>query len=408
MASVRIYAFAKELGLDNKQLLDICESCGIKGKGSALASLDDNEVAQIKKHMTDGPSSEPEPPTFESPGLLAAEAAAAESAANAEPDPPAPAEEPETAPESAPAPAASSAPGPLAKRSGGGSSSKTDASPTSSSPAPPVPPLRRKPLDSTPVRGNSLLSNMRERSGGVRDLNQKPRKNGGDDAKREKREPKKKPPLNVKLAEMPKVQQPSARSTHSGEKVQKPDIALPQDAIAKAKSGSAAPLEQFTRSKTDKPKKKGGRAGAAGGKQVFGEMPTPLGDKRGGGSRRGEKGGKAVDTGLGSTRQARPKRRRVRPGFDRGDDRYYRNRRQRSGPRANTAAPRKEDVELQLPCTVREFSEAAGVAAVQVLLTAKQLGDETNRTINSPLEDCLLYTSPSPRDQRGSRMPSSA
>ena len=25
-----------------------------------------------------------------------------------------------------------------------------------------------------------------------------------------------------------------------------------------------------------------------------------------------------------------------------------------------------------------------------------------------PFEDCLLYTSPSPRDQRGSRMPSSA
>ena len=27
---------------------------------------------------------------------------------------------------------------------------------------------------------------------------------------------------------------------------------------------------------------------------------------------------------------------------------------------------------------------------------------------DSPLRDCLLYTSPSPRDQRGSRMPSSA
>ena len=29
-------------------------------------------------------------------------------------------------------------------------------------------------------------------------------------------------------------------------------------------------------------------------------------------------------------------------------------------------------------------------------------------TINIPLRNCLLYTSPSPRDQRGSRMPSSA
>ena len=35
--------------------------------------------------------------------------------------------------------------------------------------------------------------------------------------------------------------------------------------------------------------------------------------------------------------------------------------------------------------------------------------DVTNRTPYKPrLYDCLLYTSPSPRDQRGSRMPSSA
>ena len=28
--------------------------------------------------------------------------------------------------------------------------------------------------------------------------------------------------------------------------------------------------------------------------------------------------------------------------------------------------------------------------------------------VNTPVETCLLYTSPSPRDQRGSRIPSSA
>lgn len=60
MAGVRIYALAKELGLDNKQLLDICENCGIKGKGSALASLDDNEIATIRKFMTEGPADKPE------------------------------------------------------------------------------------------------------------------------------------------------------------------------------------------------------------------------------------------------------------------------------------------------------------------------------------------------------------
>ena len=49
--SVRIYALAKDLGIDNKELLDICEKAGIKGKGSALASLDDGEIAKIKQHI---------------------------------------------------------------------------------------------------------------------------------------------------------------------------------------------------------------------------------------------------------------------------------------------------------------------------------------------------------------------
>ena len=42
---------------------------------------------------------------------------------------------------------------------------------------------------------------------------------------------------------------------------------------------------------------------------------------------------------------------------------------------------------LQLPCTIREFSEAAGVPAIKVLMAIKQLGDESNKTINSPLND---------------------
>ena len=148
---------------------------------------------------------------------------------------------------------------------------------------------------------------------------------------------------------------------------------------------------------------------------------------------------------------------------DRRPSRYYNRSRRKSG--INTAAPRKDSVVLQLPCTVREFSEAAGVPAIQALLTIKQLGDESNKTINSQLEDemveillehfksevevrqaqsleeslmdaldpsnddpdsmlprapivtflghvdhgnCLLYTSPSPRDGLLSRMPSSA
>ena len=48
---VRIYSLAKELKLDSKILVDICTSAGVTGKGSALASLTDEEVDRVKAFM---------------------------------------------------------------------------------------------------------------------------------------------------------------------------------------------------------------------------------------------------------------------------------------------------------------------------------------------------------------------
>jgi translation initiation factor IF-2 len=48
---IRIYALAKELKLDNKLLVDLCTKAGITGKGSALASLSDEEVAKLKAYL---------------------------------------------------------------------------------------------------------------------------------------------------------------------------------------------------------------------------------------------------------------------------------------------------------------------------------------------------------------------
>ncbi len=66
---------------------------------------------------------------------------------------------------------------------------------------------------------------------------------------------------------MPDVKQPTGNSGIT-EKVQKPDIALPQDAIAKARTG-AAPLEQFTKSSKAKAKKKGKGKDDAGGRDSW-------------------------------------------------------------------------------------------------------------------------------------------
>ena len=51
--AVRIYSLAKDLGLDSKELVDLCTRIGIQNKGSALASLEDEEIARIKKHLSD-------------------------------------------------------------------------------------------------------------------------------------------------------------------------------------------------------------------------------------------------------------------------------------------------------------------------------------------------------------------
>jgi len=312
---VRIYAFAKQLELDNKQLLDICEKVGIKGKGSALASLDDDEIAKIKSFMEGGDSTNGSTAT----------------AATTLPVPP----------------------------------------PTKPKPLPPPVPTR----DKSPLR-----------KGPLRDLDSIKKKNTEAAADKEK---KKKAELVVNLAAMPDVQQPTTKSTDPTEKVQKPDISLPQDAIKKAREGSTAPLEQFTKKDKVKKKGKGAKTGGVGLKQdVLGDMPST--SRRSGVTKRKDPQEKemASGSGLGNTRQLRARRNRpIGAPASRRTSFQRRFNRGRSGPVANTAAPRKEAVVLQLPTSVREFSEATGVSAGKVLLTVQQLGDESVNSINSSIAD---------------------
>ena len=62
----------------------------------------------------------------------------------------------------------------------------------------------------------------------------------------------------------------------------------------------------------------------------------------------------------------------------------------------------------------RGFSKKAAIAQaarkkyIKELRTAGLSEDEIAEELQRELSNCLLYTSPSPRDQRGSRMPSSA
>ena len=140
---------------------------------------------------------------------------------------------------------------------------------------------------------------------------------------------------------MPEVKQPTAKASGPGEKVQKPDIALPQDAITQIQRGGSAPLEHLTKS-AKKGKKKGKDSDNKDESSTIGKVRRS--------------GKRAGDTPLGGLRNRRP--------HDRVD------------------------------------LDSSG--------DATELGAEAKPPIRPHLGNCLLYTSPSPRDQRGSRMPSSA
>ncbi len=404
---VRIYAFAKELGLDNKQLLDVCEKVNIQGKGSALASLDDNEVITIKEFLSGG-GAKPEPPP-------------AETGAPVRPAPfkPAPSkkkigeivtpvpkmdevaeevdvEEPETTAaeevtngtdvvEETPAPVVEEpAKKPPAKSKPGGSlldrlkgkkatTGDKPAKPTTSKAASGSPgiapgitpkPAPKRPMSPSPRRPGVIPRKT------LKNLDQGTAGSSSSDSQKKDSPKKKSGASNIRFAAMPEVKQPKPGSGDKGEKVQKPDIALPQDAIKSVKAGGVAPLEHLTKSKAKK--KKGGKAGEAD--------TADTSEARRSGSTRRERSERSGGNVMGS----RPSRNR-RPNRNHG----FR-RRHRSGPTVNTAAPRKDSVVLQLPCTVREFSEAAGVSKVQVLLTMKQLGDESNKNVNSTIEDEMV------------------
>ncbi|MFM9195733.1 MAG: translation initiation factor IF-2 N-terminal domain-containing protein, partial [Planctomycetia bacterium] len=155
---------------------------------------------------------------------------------------------------------------------------------------------------------------------------------------------------------------------------QKPDVKLPLDAIRSAKAGGAKPLAEHMRkheqrqAETPRPRPGGGlgvRGGMAGG------APAPPLLEPGGRPRRtAAKPHTGKDDVLGGRELRQLNRKRVTE--PRGDDdeiggRRRRGSRPRRGATVSTAAPRKTNAAIQVPCTVRAFSEAIGLPASEVL-----------------------------------------
>lgn len=389
---VRIYALAKDLKMDGKVLADLCTKAGIPGKGSALASLEDDEVAKLKAYMEAAAAKKAGSPAAAVPekGRIGApirsdivapsgakkppviptiRSRAVEPAPPPEPVEPAPAEPvvatetpAEEAPDETPQVAAHA--------------------PAGRSPLPPgkdQPPLtptrddRGAPLRESPFGGRGkgpikVLGGSGPRTdGGKREGGAGPtRRDGGSSAPR--------------FAAMPEVKQPTART--SGAAAQKPIISL---APSQLKTGaSVESVIKTLEQKQTAASKKGPKVGAPG--------ETPLGPLSG-------RGGKAKKPGTGrdddeagrkpGMGDVRAERQRKRPVGEEEDGGRNRLRLKKSLTRIKghtTTAPRKGRVQVELPATVRSFSEQAGVSNKQIQgVLFKTMG--LMATINSAIPD---------------------
>ncbi len=385
--AVRIYTLAKELNLDSKVLVGICDKAGITGKGSALASLSDDEVERIKaairgpKKDAPGPgvqaaSSEPSRAISRSDYIAPVGTAVGKvpvlrsrSVKKMPAEPPAP-EQPAPEPSAVQAPAAET---PVAETSVPETSTPEVSGPATPvvDPSAPIPPKRGTILSKIPTLKSSKTSKL----------------------PRTPRTPSK-PVRSIKLAPMPVSKSPKEPKSKRDEPVpQKPDIRLPLDAIRAGKAGTK-PLKEHLRKHEEKRKKaaaeqKGRPAGAKPAKSGE-ETATPARDR----IRRPARPGVPKDeanTTLGGREQRQLKRKKTAGSRHRKDgseeERGSATMRRRTRIRhtgTNTAAPRKSNVIVELPCTVRSFSEALGVAARDVIRQLMTLGTLAN--INAELE----------------------
>ncbi len=346
---IRIYALAKELRIDSKALVDVCTKAGVTGKGSALASLTDDEAAKVKSYLTGGDKKVPSAkgPSAKGPGakVLSAKVLSAKVLS--------------------------------AKVPSSGGVSK-------------ISPKSSVATDDRAITRDDYIGPGGS-AGTPPNLDAKPEAKPANDANVDDKPkaPVKREPV-IKLAAIPKTPQVKSSEVSPDEPApQKPIMTLPKDAIRGAREGSSAPLEQFTRQQDKK-----GEA-VKSGRPKTATATEPLRGRAGRDRRKSkdelveakEKGKEKSGSlaGMASARQARQQTRKRRPG-GRQDDYSGRRRNRLVRKGTNTAAPRKGKITIELPCTIRSFSEATGIPATNILRALMSMGTMT-ANINGALDE---------------------
>lgn len=397
----RIYALAKELQIDSKELVDICTRIGILNKGSALASLEDDEVARISKYISGGPAAAPEKPAAP---IGPIRAPIVERSAPAEIVIPSTPSANTTQAQPAPTPAPVVAPEPKVVKP-----AAATAAPVAEPVAPARPPVTVGRATSTPQRmdepqrptrddfASQSTSGSRVRSLDARRTNSSTAPKA-DGTTAEKRPQQRREPV-INLAKLPKGSQPTIAPPKSNEPApQRPEIRLTKEAISGHKQGMKAPLEALQQQQEKEKEKEAiankakGRPGAAtpaapaqGGLSQFKAAADKAKGKHRGTDEDEDALARKKGVGIAAARDER-KRRSNRRVVETGDDDGRRRRDYKTLVHrgTNTAAPRKEKAVLELPCTVRSFLEASGLPAGKVLGTLMQMGK--GLTINASLD----------------------
>lgn len=460
---VRIYALAKDLKIDSKDLAEICKKIGLAGKGSALASLDDDEVQRVKDHLaaqqqkkaaasqpTESKPAPVAPPAKKPQSILPTRAPKIDATRRANtpigtrtrPAATAPETGEETIPtETISAPAAEAAAestptrrttvnetaGPLSGALGAAARSSEAPSRPAEKPAAEAAPVERRsapssPPSSTPsspphepstpsraplapaagptsptrapVRGGVFGAGAGNkirvlgRGGGEARVGKEEGKNEREKETAAPKAPKRRGPV-INLAAMPEAKQPSAKATSAEPPAQKPEIRLSKDVIVGHKQGMKASLEALQAQEQEKENKKKSPAAAKGGLSSFtatdktkgrgGKVPAKADEEE---DRRGLAGMASARAQRGNKGRRRSNQRQdIETSLQKDDSRRRRTLTRRG---TNTAAPRKEKVALELPCTLRQFSEAAGVPVAQMLRVLMGMGMMLN--INASID----------------------
>lgn len=400
---VRIYSLAKDLKVDSKDLVDLCKKAGITGKGSALASLTDEEAQRMTDYVRNMSSSVAAAPAARPAAVLAPVRETA---------PVAPIRE--LPPVGSPRRSIRPLTGVRGETDGVRKTEPVEPEPkpqpkdldelasfgkklASADPVPPPPPSIQPPVEQPaepakpvvgnvrpgalasrgrptpeqpmePIRRDTMLPAAGSKIRVLGRPNRRDGESGGAGSPQPGKPTKRRDPV-VNLAALPDAPQPVQRQAPTEAPAQKPDIKLSKDVIAGHKQGVRAPLEKLAKAEDEKKRiGSGGLSGFSGDKGK---------GKRGGSAAVAlipdddEPRRKSGLAGMASARADRAKggrrsgkRNEIEPTFTRDETRRRRTIKRKG---TNTAAPRKDRVQLELPCTVRSFSEAAGIPVAQVL-----------------------------------------